>query len=104
MEIDKISEKKKENYSMKKEVTNEEIYNLLLEINSKLDRKNQKTGLFKKKSLNQLLEEENIFGEIKDINNNNFEIHTEKSIYFVRYKRGILKNSIEILLRKDITQ
>lgn len=106
--VAKTIDVKKENTPVKKEVTNQDIYNLLLEINSKLDRKSSKNKLpniysfFSRKNLKQLLEEENIFGEIKDINNGNFEVYTEKSIYFVKYKRGFLKNSIEVLLRKDI--
>lgn len=89
---------------MEKKVSNEEIYNLLLEINSKLDKKSPKLKLpafFKKRNLSELLAEKDIFGEIKDINNGNYEVITEQKVYFVKYKKGLLRNSIEVMFSKE---
>lgn len=91
---------------------NQEIYELLNQINSKLDQllseKNTKYSFFKKiknpivrKTLNEILFDSGISGEVKDLGENNYEIISSDKIYFVKFKKGLLKNSIKIILTKD---
>lgn len=91
---------------------NQEIYQLLNQINSKLDQliseKNTKASNFKKvknpflrKNINQLLSDSSISGEVKELGEGNYEVVSTDKIYFVKFKKGLLKNSIKVILTKD---
>jgi len=81
------------------------------EINTKMDmilseiKNKPKFRLFKKKTLEQLLEERGISGKISKIDGltsvDNYEVDCEDAIYFLKFKRGFFSNKIDVIIKKD---
>lgn len=105
-----ISEKNKTD--MEIQPSNSQIIELLQSIESKLDllieKKSSKKlslfnikNLFQKKTLNEILFDENISGEVKDIGDGTFEIVTDDKVLFVKLNKGLFKNSIKVVLTKS---
>lgn len=99
-------ENKNQNQNMNEKITNEQLFDLLSNIEKKLDlilesRKPDKKKLFSKKSIDELLLERGIIGQIKSIESNKYEVTTEDKIYFIELKNGLVFNKINILLTKN---
>jgi hypothetical protein len=81
------------------------------EINTKMDmilseiKNKPKFRLFKKKTLEQLLEERGIFGKISKIDGltsvDNYEVDCEDVIYFLKFEEGFFSNKISVIIKKD---
>jgi hypothetical protein len=104
---------KKENKKMEnKKMSNEELTEAVNSINKRIDliyekfnklEKTKKFNFLKKKSLEDLLLENEIKGELKKINEveNIYEVETDEFIYYLKHEIGIFENEINILIKKQ---
>jgi len=102
-------------------MSNDELTNAIKSINEKLDSviekvnkiESKKKGIFSKENLEELLSDMDISGKIKTLNgitingkspvlpDDNYEVETDNFIYYIKYKKGLFKNKVNILIKKQ---
>jgi hypothetical protein len=68
---------------------------------NKESEKSEKKRFFRRKTIYELLKDIGITGDINELNNSNYEVITNESIYYIEFKRGLFSNKINILIKKD---
>jgi hypothetical protein len=99
-----IEDKKQDNKMSDKSVSNQELFEILKRIESRLD--NKKKGFrnpFRKKTLEELLTKKlGIFSDLKNIDNTNkYQLMVSDTYYYILFNEGIFRNSVSILLKSD---
>ena len=89
-----------EKYTTNNDMKNDEVLEILKDLKNRIEKIENKK-FFKnpfRKSIEKLLSDKKMVGEIKKLNYPNYQVKTENEYILVKLNEGLIFNSIEIIL------